>query len=123
MEAIQPGRRVLLSGTVANIDNGLAVVHVDNPTSSGRHDRTQPVTVPVGQLVPLLDPADGPDEYPADTVLFGWAELLAMFGEFALPPWYSPAGDELGADIDCAPLAQQIADRLRKLALSPAPAH
>lgn len=45
-----------------------------------------------------------------DLVVVSRSEMTVLFGKWGLPPWPNGAGEYvLGGDVDCAPLAQEIA--------------
>lgn len=63
---------------------------------------------------------EGPDiAEPADYVLLPRAAFFEFLGSVALPPWPDADGNlVLGGDVDCAPLAEGLAEWVRQNDLS-----
>jgi len=74
---------VLVAGIVGNVSTEwgepIAVVQVQNPTASGRHDSETPVPVLASNCLPLAD-----FSAPETLVVFSVADLERLFG--ASPP-------------------------------------
>lgn len=86
--------------------------------------------VPANQVVhPKYDPRKGLDYKPpfplhssiheAD-ITFTDEGLYEMLGELALPPWDDQHGGYLGGDLDCAPMAEHIQERVEQTRIAQA---